>query len=162
MASALPPTATSTMNTKRLVAATAVPASLCLPPDALAGAEDGLGIASGDTATAPIAGVGVDACVGRTGVGVAVTVGATIATVTVLQSLIEESAEDDAHTWCWPAPAPLTGGRAVSVAVQVGGAPVDDARTPAAHVAPSQVKVTFPQLPSLCRYVKVAEMDGTG
>lgn len=47
-------------------------------------------------------------------------------------------------------------------AVQVGGAPLDDARTPAAHVPPSQVKVTFPQPSSLGRYVKVAEMDGTG
>jgi len=93
MASALPPTATSTMNTKRLVAATAEPASLCLPPDALAGAEDGLGVASGD-----VAGVGVAVGVGRAWEGVAVIVGATMAIATVLQSLIEESAADDAHT----------------------------------------------------------------
>ena len=95
MASALPPTATSTMNTKRLVAATAEPASLCLPPDALAGAEDELGVGSGDAATA---GVGVAVGVGRTWAGVAVIVGATMAIATVLQSLIVESAEDDAHT----------------------------------------------------------------
>ena len=98
MATALPPTATSTMNTKRLVAATAEPASLRLPPDAFAGAEDGLGTASGDPATAPIAGLGVAVGAGRAGVGVAAIAGATIATVRVLQSLTAKLAEDDAHT----------------------------------------------------------------
>ena len=46
------------------------------------------------------------------------------------------------------------------LAAQADGLPLDDAGT-SAHVAPSQVKMTFPQLPSDCRYVKVAEMDGT-
>jgi len=146
------------MNTKRLVAATAEPASLRLPPDALAGAGDEVGVGSGDAAAA---GVGVAVGVGRAWAGVAVIVGATMAIATVLQSLIVESAEDDAHTWCWPAPAAFAGGRAVMVAAQAGGLPLDDAGT-SAHVPPSQVKVTLPQLPSGCRYVKVAEMDGTG
>src|SRR5215472_18516323 len=102
MASALPPTATSTMNTKRLVAATAERVSPCLGPDAVAGAEDALGIASGDAATAPSAGLCVDFGVGPAGVLVGVLFGATTAMATVLQSLIVESAEADAHTWCLP------------------------------------------------------------
>jgi len=161
MASALPPTATSTMNTKRLVAATAERVSPCLGPDAVAGAEDALGIASGDAATAPSAGLCVDFGVGPAGVLVGVLFGATTAMATVLQSLIVESAEDDAHTWCWPAPAAFAGGRAARVAAHAGGLPPEDAGT-SAHVPPSQVNVTLPQLSSGCRYVKVAEMDGAG
>jgi len=97
MANALPPTATSAMSTKRVVAATAEPA-LLLVPDALAGPDDGLGVTSGDSVTAAIAWVGVADGVGRGGVGVAPAVGAMTTTVTVLQSLTDEFATDDAQT----------------------------------------------------------------
>jgi len=154
IASALPPTATSTMNTKKLVAATAEPALLCPLPDALPGAEDPLGIAPGDGVTAPLArvavGVGVAGGVGS-GVGVATGVGAMTTMVTVLQSLTEELATDDAQTWCWPAPAAPAGGGAVTVAVHTGGLPLEEEDTCAAQVPPSHVKVTLSQLSSPSR-----------
>src|SRR5215470_18212935 len=58
-ASALPPTATSTMKMKKLVAATAEPALFCPLPDALPGAEDPPGVAPGDGVTSPTAGAAV-------------------------------------------------------------------------------------------------------
>jgi len=160
IANALPPTATSTMTTKRLVAAAAEPAPLCPAPDALAGAEDEFGVASGDGVSAPIAGVDVADGVGRGGVGVAPAVGVMTTMVTVRQSLTDEFATDDAQTWCWPAPAATVGGRAVMVAVQTAGLPLEDPDT-CAHVPPSHVK-TLSQPPSLCRYVNVADMAGAG
>src|SRR5262249_56946024 len=112
IANALPPTATSTMTTKRLVAAAAEPAPLCPAPDALAGAEDELGVASGDDVSAPIAGVDVPDGVGRGGGGVAPPVGAVTTMVTGPQSLTDEIATDDAPNWCWPAAAHTDGGPA--------------------------------------------------
>lgn len=160
MAKAMPPTATSAMSTKMVVAATAEPAPP-LVPDALAGAEDGLDVTSGDSVTATIAWVGVADGVGRGGVGVAPAVGAMTTTVTVLQSLTDEFATDDAQTWCWPAPAAAVGGRAVMVAAHTGGLPLGDEDT-CAHVPLSHVKVTLSQPSSPCRYVNVADMAGAG
>jgi len=165
-ASALPPTATSTMKMKKLVAATAEPALFCPLPDALPGAEDPPGVAPGDGVTSPTAGaavgVGVAGGVGRSGVGVAAGVGAATTMVRGLQSLTEEFATENAQTWCWPAPAAPAGGGAVMVAVHTVGLPLEDEDTCAAHVPSSHVKVTLSQLSSLCRYVKVAEMAGAG
>lgn len=161
MAKAMPPTATSAMSTKMVVAATAEPAPP-LVPDALAGAEDGLDVTSGDSVTAPIAWVGVADGVGRGTVGVALAVGGMTTTVTVLQSLTDEFATDDAQTWCCPAPAAAIGGRAVMVAAHTGGLPLEDEDDTCAHVPLSHVKVTLSHPSSVCRYVNVADMAGAG